>query len=98
MGMTTRNETACQLRGCTEKRVREQDVLHNFCSRGHAQLAKARGEWPPNANRGSSMCKLRGCKEPVHCDPHTGKASECCSMKHAHEARSRECGRSECSR
>ncbi|CBN75142.1 conserved unknown protein [Ectocarpus siliculosus] len=44
------------------------------------------------------MCQLPGCKEPAHFNPNTGKASEYCSMKHVHEAKSRECARSECSR
>eukprot|EP00752_Nemacystus_decipiens_P006919 g6213.t1 len=87
----------CRLWGCDGRRLFDGH-LHDFCCRGHAQLAKARGEWPRPANKGSSMCSLPGCKELVYRDSETGEESQYCSRKHAGEAKRRECLRTGCSR
>lgn len=52
-------------------------MLHDFCSRGHAQLAKARGEWPRPASKGTSTCSLPGCDHLVFRDSETGKVCHC---------------------
>ncbi len=66
---TRRDETTCQLWGCAERRLVDED----FCCRGHAQLAQARGEWPRPASKGTSVCSLPGCDHLVFRDSETGK-------------------------
>ncbi|CAN0060000.1 unnamed protein product, partial [Pylaiella littoralis] len=93
-----RSESTCGLGGCQEQRLLEQQVLYDFCCRGHAQLAKARGEWPRPDSQGLSRCSLPGCKDVAYCNPDTGKASQYCSMRHVNEAKGRECRRNTCPR
>ena len=77
---TRREDTTCQLYGCSEQRLVDGHVMHDFCCRGHAQLAKARGEWPRPASTGTSICSLPGCGHLVHRDSHTGKVGYRCAF------------------
>ena len=72
------DETTCRLWGCPERRFFDGQVLHDFCCQGHAQLAKARGEWPRPANKGSLKCSLPGCSEFVYRNSDTGEVCRLC--------------------
>lgn len=67
------DEQVCQLRGCSEPVCFDSDTgrVYDFCCRRHANKAMDRGEWVPSPHKGTSVCKLPGCKELVYRDSTT---------------------------
>ncbi|CAB1106271.1 unnamed protein product [Ectocarpus sp. CCAP 1310/34] len=60
----------CQLRGCLERVCFDSDTgrVYDFCCSWHANKAMDRGEWVLSPHKGTSLCKLPGCKELVYRD------------------------------
>lgn len=67
----------CQLNGCNAEVYFDEDTnrVHDFCSRRHASMAMARGEWPHPGTQGSAVCQLPGCYQAVYRNPSTGEVS-----------------------
>ncbi|CAN0053760.1 unnamed protein product, partial [Ectocarpus sp. 12 AP-2014] len=67
----------CQLHGCNAEVFFDEDTntVHDFCCRRHANMARARGQWPCPGMQGSTVCQYPGCNEWVYRNPETGEVS-----------------------
>ncbi|CAM9699673.1 unnamed protein product [Scytosiphon promiscuus] len=82
---------ACAIPECHRPRHERSGIVHDFCSRTHAQEALNRGMIqqlrPPHGV--CHRCQLHGCSREVFFDEETNKVHDFCCRRHAHMARDR---------
>lgn len=62
----------CKLEGCSQQVFFDSATsrVHDFCSKRHADQARAEGTWNPSPGIvGAKKCKLPGCPRGVYIDP-----------------------------
>ncbi|CAM9541807.1 unnamed protein product [Pylaiella littoralis] len=82
---------ACAIPECYRPRCERGGIVHNFCSRTHAQEAADRGMIdqlrPPHGV--CHRCQLHGCSAEVFFDEATNRVHDFCGRRHAAMARAR---------
>ncbi|CBN75172.1 conserved unknown protein [Ectocarpus siliculosus] len=81
----------CSLPECYRPRHQRRGIIHDFCSRTHAQEAADMGLIPPlhRPHGRCHVCQLHGCNTEVFFDEATNTVHDFCCRRHANMARAR---------